>query len=147
MKEACVQNFSPEWPLGSELEVIKDHNFLRALQHSTACSFFWRIWTAKATIKMWWVLQSIYKSWECHDLLMTLDLWPNMTWPWVRFILHQTHFFRVSQLIPCHGMWTTNQYHFYHINPLFYLRTRGKKLKILGEAKNKMSIPISYLES
>ena len=39
IKEACVQNISPEWPPGSDLEVIKGHDFSRALQHSTACSF------------------------------------------------------------------------------------------------------------
>ena len=27
MKEACVQNFSPERPLGSDVEVVKGHIF------------------------------------------------------------------------------------------------------------------------
>ena len=31
--------FSPIWPLGSDLEAIKGHDFSRVLQHSKACSF------------------------------------------------------------------------------------------------------------
>ena len=32
MKEACAQNFSPERPPGSDLDVIKGHDFSRALR-------------------------------------------------------------------------------------------------------------------